>query len=211
MKLCQTCKFNKVKQNEIDCSSCEDNEYTHRGWEWQVLHYLRENELHFSSRDTSLPCAKQLSGHARRADFTFELPDRYVFLEVDENEHRYNSPECERKREQQLADSVPAGKYVVMVRYNPMPRGVPFLKNLERMGDKLREAFTTDDVQLAEDGIHRIYVGYTRQKVRHLGAEYEKVQRKALKDDRTNEAALVETSKKLKTDHTNETALVETS
>ena len=93
--------------------------------EWQVRATLLEYEdlREFSYTDTVLPCVyKNSKLENRRSDFTYALQDRVVFLEVDENEHRYNVAECERKREQQLQEGVPADMFVVLVRFNPTPR-----------------------------------------------------------------------------------------
>jgi hypothetical protein len=59
--------------------------------------------------------------------------------------------------------------------------------NLERLGKALREAFVTEDVRLAEDGVHRMYVGYQMARIRKLDAAYETVQRRALEEARAQE------------------------
>jgi hypothetical protein len=157
-----------------------------KGFEWQVRKFLEDQDdlKHFTYTDTAVPCAAKTASNVRRADFTYVLMDRVVFLEVDENEHRYNSPECERKREQQLADSVPGGKYVVLVRYNPLAKRRTFMQNLETLAEKLREGFVSDDVKLATDGIHRIFVGYQMATIRRLDAAYAEVQNIGLKRTR---------------------------
>jgi hypothetical protein len=103
-----------------------DDTYKHKGFEWQVRKSLEDHDdlKNFTYTDTALPCTAKKNSNVRRADFVYVLKDRVVILEVDENEHRYNIPECERKREQQLADSVTAGMYVVVIRYNPMAKWI---------------------------------------------------------------------------------------
>jgi hypothetical protein len=170
----------------LECRACADDSNMNKGFEWQVRKFLEDQDdlKHFTYTDTAVPCAAKTASNVRRADFTYVLMDRVVFLEVDENEHRYNSPECERKREQQLADSVPGGKYVVLVRYNPLAKRRTFMQNLETLAEKLREGFVSDDVKLATDGIHRIFVGYQMATIRRLDAAYAEVQNIGLKRTR---------------------------
>ena len=182
-RLCARCDLTKVTGTRIECRSCGDDTYKHKGFEWQVRKTLEDHDdlKHFTYTDTAFPCAAKNASNVRRADFTYVLEDRVVVLEVDENEHRYNMPECERKREQQLADSVTGGMYVVIIRFNPMPRGIPWMQNMEKLVRVLREAFVTQEVKLADDGIHRVYVGYQMARIRKLDAAYEEVQKNALK------------------------------
>lgn len=188
-RLCSRCALTRVTADRTECRACADDAARHKGFEWQVRKYLEDHEDlgNFTYTDTALPCAARNASNARRADFTYVLEDRVVFLEVDENEHRYNSPDCERRREQQLADSVPEGKHVVLVRYNPLAKWTTWMINLERLGKALREAFVTEDVSLAHDGVHRMYVGYQMAQIRKLDAAYENVQRRAIEEARARE------------------------
>jgi len=183
VRFCARCDLTKVTGTRIECRSCGDDTSKHKGFEWQVRKFLEDHGdlKHFTYTDTALPCAAQNATNVRRADFAYVLKDRVVFLEVDENEHRHNNPECERKREQQLADSVTNGLYVVIIRYNPLAKGIPWFRNLEKLAIVLREAFVTEEVKLANDGIHRVYVGYQLANIRKLDAAYEEVQKGALK------------------------------
>jgi len=177
-RLCARCNLTKVTGTRIECRPCGDDTSKHKGFEWQVRKFLEDHDdlKHFTYTDTALPCAAKNASNVRRADFVYVLKDRVVILEVDENEHRYIMPECERKREQQLADSVTAGMYVVIIRYNPMAKGIPWMRNLEKLASVLREAFVTAEVKLANDGIHRVYVGYQMASIRKIDAAYEEVQ-----------------------------------
>ena len=190
-RLCARCNLTKVTGTRIECRPCGDDTSKHKGFEWQVRKFLEDHEdlKHFTYTDTALPCAAKNASNVRRADFVFVLKDRVVILEVDENEHRYNIPECERKREQQLADSVTEGMYVVIIRYNPMAKGVPWMQNLVKLARVLREAFVTEEVKLANDGIHRVYVGYQMASIRKIDAAYEEVQKAALKRAREDTTA----------------------
>ena len=181
--LCSRCQVTRVSAGRLECRACADDSNMNKGFEWQVRKFLEDQDdlKHFTYTDTAVPCAAKTASNVRRADFTYVLMDRVVFLEVDENEHRYNSPECERKREQQLADSVPREKYVVLVRYNPLAKQRTFMQNLETLAEKLREGFVSDDVKLATDGIHRIFVGYQMATIRRLDAAYAEVQKNGLK------------------------------
>ena len=188
-RLCSRCALTRVTADRTECRACADDAAKHKGFEWQVRKYLEDHEdlKNFTYTDTALPCAVRKASSARRADFTYVLEDRVVFLEVDENEHRYNSPDCERRREQQLADTVSEGKHVVLVRYNPLAKWTTWMINLERLGKALREAFVTEDVRLADDGVHRMYVGYQMAQIRKLDAAYENVQRRAIEEARARD------------------------
>jgi hypothetical protein len=195
-RLCDRCQVTRVSDTRTECRACADDSAKHKGLEWQVRKFLEDHEdlKNFTYTDTALPCSAQNSSNTRRADFTYVLHDRVVFLEVDESEHRYNSPECEKKREQQLADSVTDDRYVVIVRYNPIAKRVLFMQHLEKLKTVLREAFVTDDVRFAIDGIHKVCVGYCATTVRKLDAAYEDSQKRALKRAREGDHAEEETS-----------------
>ena len=131
--------------------------------------------------DTALPCVRDNKSIDNvRGDFVWVLGDRVVILEVDEQVHKFNSPECERRREQELQEGVPRNKFLVLLRFNPASVQTLLFEALHTLGEKLKEAFTTPDVVNAVDGILRFYVGYPRKRIRELSAAWETAQKARL-------------------------------
>ena len=166
MPKCSTCALVAVRADGGHCKACLANAQKNTFLENSVLGYLKQNEdlKLYTYADKAIPCAPT----KRRPDFCYVLPDRVVILEVDEHEHRYNTPECETRRELELLDAVPADKHLVIVRFNPNPKRSDFWSAFDRLGSKLREAFVTDDVKYTDDGIHRIFINYSTARKRKL-------------------------------------------
>ena len=55
----------------------------------------------------------------RRPDFLFDAGTHFVILEIDENQHKSYSPECEVTRMINIAQDTGGGLPVVFIRYNP--------------------------------------------------------------------------------------------
>lgn len=180
MTLCNVCHFVRVGIEGAICATCSKNERKNTFLENTVKEYLSKHPdlALYTFADKSIPCATT----KRRPDFCYVLPDRVVILEVDENEHRYNTLECETRREHELLDAIPSEKHLVIVRFNPNPSRGDMWAAFERLGEKLRHAFITDDVKYTDDGIHRIYLNYSSGRKRKLTRAMHEDQQKALKE-----------------------------
>ena len=155
MPKCQSCVYVNVKSKADRCKSCMDHNSKNNFLENSVKSYLLgEADLkNFTYSNVSLPCSET----NRKPDFCYVLEDRVVVVEVDENEHRYNSTECEIRREQEILESIPQQLYLVVIRFNPNPKRCDIWTATSRLGDAIRKAFKTKDVAFSTDGIHKVY------------------------------------------------------
>ena len=171
MNLCVTCQYVRVASHSDRCAECAKHFRTSNFVENSIKDFLlRDDKLkHFTYSDETLPCSE----NKERPDITYVLDDRIVVLEIDENEHRYNNAECETRREQRMVDVASEnGKILIVVRCNPNPKGkdATFKTVFENLRKKLLEAFKTEDYKFCEDGVYRMYLGYTGQRKRGLDA-----------------------------------------
>ena len=160
------CTLVAVRADGGQCKACLANAQKITFLEDTVRIYLKlyEDLKQYTYVDNAIPHAPAES----LLDFCYVLPDRVVILEVDENEHRYNTPERETRRQLELLNAVPADKHLVIVRFNPNPKRSDMWPAIEQLGSKLREAFVTDDVKKTDDGIHRIFINYSTARKRKL-------------------------------------------
>ena len=179
MPPCVNCQRTNVGTPDAQCAACSKSAVKNTFLENTVKQYLNQHAdlALYTHADKALPCAPT----RRRPDFYYVLEDRVVVLEVDESEHRYNTTECETRREYELLYAIPPEKRLVIVRFNPNPSRSDMFQAFERLGTKLRQSFVTDDVKYTDDGILRIFINYTSARKRKLASAVAEDQRKALK------------------------------
>jgi len=116
---CKTCKLFHVKKNGDNCATCRTGSEKAVRIELAIKAELSTHPrlALFSSHDTAHPCATALGADRIRPDFVWELADRVVVLEVDEEEHRLYELTCERARVHKLHELF--GKPLILLRYNP--------------------------------------------------------------------------------------------
>ena len=177
MPKCVSCELTNVKSKDL-CKTCMDHNSRNNFFENSVKTYLLgETDLqHFTYSNVSLPCAET----SRRPDFCYVLEDRVVVVEVDENEHRYNSMECEVRREQEILESIPKKMYLIMIRFNPNPKRCDIWTATNRLGLAIRQAFKTRDVEFTTDGIHKVFINYCTAQKRKVAQTLTQDQTKAL-------------------------------
>ena len=67
--------------------------------------------------DKAHPEFRECFGKKYRPDFLYDCSTHYVVLEVDENQHRGRTYECDQKRMCEIAQSL--GIHTIFIRYNP--------------------------------------------------------------------------------------------
>ena len=183
---CSVCEFMDVSPGQSVCSVCTSYKSKKKQQEFNTMEYLLEQEdlKHFSQMNTKISCAP----NADRPDFLWVLEDRVIILECDENQHKYaSSATCEREREYRIADALrDAGKFVVLIRFNPDQKNVSPWKMYDVLGKTIRECFHSEDCIHAEDGITRKYLGYDRTRIRSIEKEYSVSQRGMLQENLLN-------------------------
>ena len=118
--------------------------------------------------DSIIPCT---NGRHFRPDVLYALDDRWVILEIDENEHKFNSPVCEYDRLNELRDQLQqhdSDKYMIIVRYNPNEPYKSLRDKHVALSRELREAFTTSSMVHDERGLTLRYIGYSKKRLRDI-------------------------------------------
>jgi hypothetical protein len=181
--VCAVCQLMDVSSIGDVCGACLEVGGRKKLHEAKVLELLMIHERfkHFTFFNTSISCD---GGGQIRPDLVWVLDDRVVLLEIDEHGHRAYNPVCERNREFRILDAVSErapGKQLVIVRHNPHASCADWLSHKKLIAG-LDSAF--DDVHESEDGIARLYVNYTRQRMREISKEFATAQRGALAEAR---------------------------
>ena len=117
---CRLCHLFQVRQKADLCWTCRTGQEKVQRHELAIKALLEGHPCipvrFYSAHDRTHPCARGLDADKIRPDFIWELLDRVVVLEVDEEEHRmYNVDE--RARLHKLHEL--AGKPLTLVRFNP--------------------------------------------------------------------------------------------
>ena len=140
------------------------------------MDYLKSQQdlCNWTLYDTALPC-RDGQQRAFRPDVLWVLDDRYVILEIDEQEHRLYCTVAEEDRLHELRDELQghgADKFLIVIRYNPNEAYQTLATKKSRLADALRDAFLTRDVEQAPSGILKLFVGYSGKRQRELSKEY---------------------------------------
>ena len=109
-RLCKYCDI--LEESKYVCKECRKIQNKK---EWAIVRYLRK------AIDTSFEynTSKMLNGCSkRRPDIYFELQDKCIIVEVDENQHRSYEDSCECARLNEIVNGV-GGLPVTFIRYNP--------------------------------------------------------------------------------------------
>ena len=125
--LCVTCRMTTTRTKQTECSVCrrfrcgrgplKQKEFVLKTFidtnirTGGLLPYTSHDRLVEQGLDTSLY-------GANRPDFVWKLSDRWVYLECDENQHKGDNYECERRRELALCN-IAAALPVFFIRFNP--------------------------------------------------------------------------------------------
>lgn len=113
-KRCRNCGL-VIMRNKSLCAACDpDNAYLKK-WETLVVTYLKDNDLGNFVHDRRI----KNSGVRFRPDILYTINDgeRYLIVEVDENQHRANDTNAEKER--MYAIHRVLGKPCTFIRYNP--------------------------------------------------------------------------------------------
>ena len=127
--LCVTCKLTVTRTKQTDCSVCrrfkngnEPLKKKERALKSFLDDHIEKGVIpNYTLYDKVVEPGldKALFG-ADRPDFSWLLPDRYVYVELDEGQHKGKTYNCERRRELSLCN-VGGGKPIVFIRINPDP------------------------------------------------------------------------------------------
>ena len=125
--LCVTCRLTITKIKHTECGTCRRFRNGDEPLE-QKEHALKKYlDVKIEAGDLPVytisdkvvdPGLEKTLYGANRPDFLWKLPDRWVFLECDENQHKCNTYGCERRRELELCNCsgiLP----VFFIRFNP--------------------------------------------------------------------------------------------
>ena len=127
--LCVSCKTTCTRTKNTECSSCRrfrNNQAPIKKHESALKSFLdtaiKTGELpNYTSHDRLVsPGLDPVLYGSNRPDFFWRLENKWVFLEIDENQHSGKSYSCERRRELQLCN-IAGALPVVMIRVNPDP------------------------------------------------------------------------------------------
>jgi hypothetical protein len=140
-------------------------------FENETMQFLKshENLNMYSQYDAIIPCC---NGHKYRPDILYVLDDRWIIVEIDEHQHKTYCAVGEFQRLHELRDQLDThkgGMYMIVIRYNPNQENK---EKLQKLGDAIRDAFTTTKVCMATSGIHIEYVGYNINQKRKMETEY---------------------------------------
>jgi hypothetical protein len=100
------------------CNNCSDfvTFKANKGWrEKMVFDALQDNGVKFASYDKIPPG----SCNQYRPDFVIDAETRFIIVEVDEYQHKYNECRCEQGRMINIAQDLGGGMPVVFIRFNP--------------------------------------------------------------------------------------------
>ncbi len=114
---CVSCHLPMVLNAEHLCEFCKPEAFERAALAKQrrVMAYLDANNLTGTSTDRIVDggvCGKE------RPDRMYELPDRVIIVEVDENQHRDRTCECEQTRMVNVSQSF-GGLPTFWIRFNP--------------------------------------------------------------------------------------------
>ena len=88
---------------------------------------------------------------------------------------------CERTREYNLHEDIcrseGVDKHFVLVLFNPDQKHTPAFRAYAKLGETLRDAFVTRDVEFATDGVLRRYLGYSPTRIREIESQYAMLER----------------------------------
>jgi hypothetical protein len=125
--LCITCGLTGTKIKQTECSPCRrfrDNKAPLKQKESALKKHLDTaietgSIPSYTSHDKAIAVGLDPTCYgSTRPDFVWVLPDRFVIVECDENQHAGMQYSCERRRELQICNV--AGKLpVVFIRFNP--------------------------------------------------------------------------------------------
>jgi hypothetical protein len=155
-RLCESCGLMEVLDQNNICRTCDPmyfKQYIKRK-EYHIKDLLDVNKLKYIHDKISngTKCGKE------RPDFVFEFDDHVVILEVDENQHKSYSEECEKIRMFNITQSY-GGIPVFWIRYNPddfKPKNakrksnISQLKREKHLIDLLKESFQREMKTLGE-------------------------------------------------------------
>ena len=107
------CKYCDIRESsEHVCSDCRSRSHKK---EWSVVSHLRrtiDTRFTYDSSSMLQGCSK------KRPDIFFDLPSHCLIVEVDENQHRTYSDNCECARINEIVNGI-GGRSVILIRYNP--------------------------------------------------------------------------------------------
>jgi len=125
--LCVTCHLTTTRTKQTECSVCrrfrcgqgplKQKEFALKTF---IDTNIRTGELPaYTSHDRLVEQGLDTSLYgANRPDFVWKLPDRWIYLECDENQHKGENYECERRRELALCN-IAGAQPVFFIRFNP--------------------------------------------------------------------------------------------
>lgn len=181
---CQICKMTCVERKRVICFSCRSQTAKIKRRETVILEALNSDETlrKYTSQDQAHPCAKQMGLGKYRVDFSWELPDKVIILEVDENEHQNYNVECEQKRIHQLHEIF--AKPLLIFRYNPDHVWVTMGKRKRNAADSEKHAWLVSQLVLVlqskfddidkcvivrgSDEMKVLYAGYSEKRIDEL-------------------------------------------
>jgi hypothetical protein len=88
---------------------------------WEA--YIKEAMLGAGIPEPS--CCNDQAFHSKRPDFGWELADRIILLEIDEDSHSRHPPHKELEKLLSTIPSISAGKPLLVIRFNPSQPSVP--------------------------------------------------------------------------------------
>lgn len=101
-----------------ECDPADHFKFRKKAKEEQVKQWLDCSEHNdYITYDKTHPEFSECFGKKYRPDFLFDCATHYVVLEVDENQHRGKTYECDQKRMCDIAQSL--GMHTIFIRYNP--------------------------------------------------------------------------------------------
>lgn len=107
------CKYCDIRENSTYI--CKDCKLISNKKEWAVVRHLRKNikeEIIYNSSEMLQGCSK------KRPDIYYDLNDKCIIVEVDENQHKQYDSTCECARINEIVSSI-GGRPVTFIRYNP--------------------------------------------------------------------------------------------
>ena len=112
--ICSSCKLTDYIKIGNLCNNCSEFEVVRKAQENIIKQLLDDNNIIYTTYDKIIKdgCS------TKRPDFTFDLGDRIIVLEVDENQHSSYPVECETNRMIQIHQDY-GGLDVCFIRYNP--------------------------------------------------------------------------------------------
>ena len=107
------CKWCDMRfESKFVCGACRN---VQNKKEWGIVRLLRreiDTRFEYNSSKMLQGCSK------KRPDVYFDLPDKCVIVEIDENQHKAYAESCECARVNEIVNGI-GGRPVVLIRYNP--------------------------------------------------------------------------------------------